>query len=168
MSLPVLHFCVFSILCGTAYSDPICRVTYKAADCKGDVMSYHPMTAGGCQMYAEKAGPTAGLYYDVAGKGFCKDKECTDCQVPNAKKTPGPVVYDTQCRSQDFVGLAAGVKAPSWNFKKGECPQAKGTTDTPKGTPKSEGSDKAVDGAVAVDKGSVLTGVCLLLAAALP
>ena len=64
MSLSVMHFtfgCVFLILCGTAYSDPICRVTYKAADCKGDVMSYTPMTAGGCQMYAEKAGPTAGL-----------------------------------------------------------------------------------------------------------
>ena len=65
------------------------------------------------------------MYYDVAGKGFCKDKECTDCQVPNAKKTPGPVVYDTQCRSQDFVGLADGVKAPSWKFTKGECPKPK-------------------------------------------
>ena len=164
MSLSVMHFtfgCVFLILCGTAYSDPICRVAYKAADCKGDVMSYHPMTAGGCQMYAEKAGPTAGLYYDVAGKGFCKDKECTDCQVPNAKKTPGPVVYDTQCRSQDFVGLAAGVKAPSWKFTKGECPKAEAlvwkkilddnTTCTKKGrlygdcTPKCDSAQYCID-----------------------
>ena len=71
----------------------------------------------------EKTGPNAGLYYDVAGKGMCKNKDCTDCKVPNPKKTPGPVVYDTQCRSMDFVGLGDGVKAPSWNFKKGECPK---------------------------------------------
>merc|ERR1712032_388735 len=138
-----------------AKTEPICRVTYKGEGCKGDPVSYTPMTAGGCQKYVETTGPNAGLYYDVAGKGLCKNKDCTDCKVPNAKKTPGAVVYDTQCRSQDFVGIAAGVMAPSWNFKKGECPKA-------------EGTEKKIAGAVAVDKSTVLTGACLLLAAALP
>ena len=85
-------------------------------------MSYTPMTAGGCQMYVETEGPNAGLYYDTSGKGLCSDAECTDCQVPNDNKTPGPIVYDTQCRSMDFVGIGPGVLAPSWNFIKGDCP----------------------------------------------
>merc|ERR1712147_111637 len=147
-----------------AKTEPICRVTYKGAGCEGDVYSYTPMTAGGCQMYVETSGPNAGLYYDVAGKGLCKNKDCTECQVPNDKATPGPIVYDTQCRNMEFVGIGSG-KAPSWNFKKGECPKEEGTNAK---TETTAGTERFTSGAVAVDKGSALTGACLLLAAALP
>ena len=73
-------------------------------------------------MYVETEGPNAGLYYDTSGKGLCSDANCTDCQVPNDNKTPGPIVYDTQCRNMDFVGIGPGVLAPSWNFITGDCP----------------------------------------------
>ena len=85
-------------------------------------MGYSSMKSSGCHMYVEKEGPNAGLYYDFAGKGLCKNADCTDCQVPNDNADPGPIVYDTQCRNMEFVGLGPGVKAPSWNFIKGDCP----------------------------------------------
>ena len=91
--------------------------------CVGAVIGYSPMKSSGCHMYAEKEGTHAGLYYDFAGKGLCKNADCTECQVPNSNANPGPVVYDTQCRNMEFVGLGVGVKAPSWNFIKGECPK---------------------------------------------